>query len=144
MGQIQLGDKPPLTVGPEDTVAQAARAMTARHVGAAIVLKGESVIGVISERDVMEKLVAAGRDPEGTRVREIMSSPVLSVGVDTSVATAAKVMREHHIRHLVVLDEDQKLVGMLALRYVLYDLLDDMERSVGDLMGFIMIDGPGG
>lgn len=53
-------------------------------------------------------------------------------------------MREHHIRHLVVLDERESLVGILALRYVLYDLLDDMERNVGDLIGYIMIDGPDG
>ena len=53
-------------------------------------------------------------------------------------------MRKHHIRHLVVLDEHETLVGMLALRYLLYDLMDDMERNVSDLMGHIMTDGPGG
>jgi CBS domain-containing protein len=62
----------------------------------------------------------------------------------TTVAEAAKLMREHHIRHLVVLDEHGKLAGMLALRYLLYDLMDDLERNVGDLMGHMMIDAPGG
>ena len=57
---------------------------------------------------------------------------------------AAALMRKHHFRHLVVVDEHEKLAGMLALRYLLYDLMDDMERNVGDLMGFIMTDGPGG
>ena len=102
------------------------------------------VIGVVSERDVMQKIVATGRDPATSRVRDIMSSPALSVGVKTTVATAAALMRKHHIRHLVVLDAHDKLVGMLALRYLLYDLMDDMERNVGDLMGFIMTDSPGG
>ena len=118
--------------------------MTERRVGAATVLDGAAVVGVVTERDVMRKIVAAGRDPDTTRVRDIMSSPVLSVGVKTTVAAAAALMRKHHIRHLVVLDEHGKLVGMLALRYLLYDLMDDMERNVGDLMGFIMTDGPGG
>ncbi len=144
MGVIRLGNKPPLTVAAEDSVFRAASAMTERRVGAAAVVENEVVIGVVSERDVMQKIVATGRDPATSRVRDIMSSPALSVGVKTTVATAAALMRKHHIRHLVVLDAHDKLVGMLALRYLLYDLMDDMERNVGDLMGFIMTDSPGG
>lgn len=144
MGLIRLGNKPPLTVASDDTVVQAAHAMTERKVGAATVLEGGGVVGVVTERDVMQKVVAIGRDPNSTRVRDIMSSPVLFVDVKTTVATAAALMRKHHIRHLVVLDEQERLVGMLALRYLLYDLMDDMERNVGDLMGYIMTDGPGG
>ena len=144
MGLIRLGNKPPLTVTPDETVIRAARAMTERQVGAATVLDGARVAGVMTERDVMRKVVAANCDPNTTLVRDIMSSPVVSVGLKTSVAAAAALMRKHHIRHLVVLDERETLVGMLALRYVLYDLLDDMERNVGDLIGYIMTDGPGG
>ena len=143
MGMIRLGNKPPLTVRPEDTVHRAALAMTERKVGAATVLDGTRVVGVVTERDVMHKVVATGLDPATTRVRDIMTSPVLSIAMKTTVAAAA-LMRKHHVRHLVVLDENDKLVGMLALRYLLYDLMDDMERNVGDLMGFIMTDGPGG
>ena len=141
---IRLGEKPPLTVAPEDSVVQAARAMTGRRVGAATVLDGSRVIGVVTERDVLQKVVAAGGDPGSMRVRDIMSSPARSVGVNTSVATAIAIMRKHHIRHLVVLDEHEALVGMIALRYLLYDLMDDMERTLGDLTGYIMTDGPGG
>lgn len=144
MGLIRLGNKPPVTVAPEDTVDRAARAITERSVGAAAVVDGARVVGVVTERDVMQKVVAANRDPATTSVRDIMSSPAITVGLNISVASAAALMREHHIRHLVVLDEGDTLVGMLALRYVLYDLLDDMERNVGDLIGYIMIDGPGG
>ncbi len=144
MGMIRLGTKPPLTIAMGDTVLQAARAMVERKVGAATVLDGERVAGVVTERDVMRKIVAAGLDPAVTPVRDIMTSPVLSIGTKTAVAAAAALMRKHHIRHLVVLDEHDKLVGMLALRYLLYDLMDDMERNVGDLMSFIMTDSPGG
>lgn len=144
MGMIRLGNKPPLTVAPGDSVFQAARAMTERKVGAATVLEGDQVVGVVTERDVMHKVVAAGLDPATTRVHDIMTSPVLSIGLKTTVAEAAAVMRKHHIRHLVVLDKNERLCGMLALRYLLYDLMDDMERNVGDLMGYIMTDGPGG
>ncbi len=144
MGMIRLGNKPPLTVAAEESVLHAAQAMAGRKVGAATVLAGGEVAGVVTERDVLKKVVAAGLDPKTTRVRDIMTSPVLSIGVKTTVAAAAALMREHHIRHLVVLDDQGKQVGMLALRYLLYDLMDDMERNVGDLMGYIMTDGPGG
>lgn len=144
MELIRLSNKPPLTVTADETVVRAARAMTERQVGAATVLEGDRVVGVVTERDVTRKVVAADCDPNTTLIRDIMSSPVVSVGLKTSVAAAAALMRKHHIRHLVVLDEREALVGMLALRYVLYDLLDDMERNVGDLIGYIMTDGPGG
>ena len=144
MGKIRLGNKQPLTVAPDDTVAQAANAMSERNVGAATVIDRSGVIGVVTERDVMRKVVAAGCDAKSIRVRDIMSSPVVSVGLHTTVAAAAELMREQHIRHLVVLDRNQQLVGMLALRYLLYDLMDYMQRNVGELIGYIMIDGPGG
>ena len=144
MGQIRLGNKPPLTVSPGDSVVSAARAMTDRHVGAATVLDADKVVGVISERDVLQKIVVAGRDPATTPVRDIMTREVVYVNMKTSVNDAAELMRKHHIRHLVVLDQHDKLVGMLALRYLLDDLMGDMQRNVGDLMGYIMTDGPGG
>ena len=144
MGMIRLGERLPLTVAPGDTVVQAVLAMTKRHVGAATVLDGARVVGVVTERDVLRKVVAASSDPGKVLVRDIMTSPALTVGVNTSVATAAAIMRRHHIRHLVVLDEHEALVGMIALRYLLYDLMDDMERTLGDLTGYILTDGPGG
>jgi len=144
MGSIRLGSKPPCAVSPGDTVTQAAMTMTARKVGAAAVVDGENIVGVITERDVMGKVVAVGRDSAAMRVRDIMSSPALCVQLRTSVEDAAEMMRKHHIRHLVVVDENERLVGMLALRYLLYEMMDDMHRNVGDLVGFILNDGPGG
>jgi CBS domain-containing protein len=144
MAFIRLGNKPPLLVAAEVTVTAAAIAMVERKVGAAAVEKEGRVVGIITERDLLKKIVAARRDPAATSVSEIMSSPALTIGVKTTVADAAAMMRKHHIRHLLVLDDNEKLVGILALRYLLYDLMDDMERNVGDLMGYIMTDGPGG
>jgi CBS domain-containing protein len=131
-------------VAPEDTVVRAARAMIDRGVGAATVVEGARVVGVVTERDILKKIVAAGRDPESMCVRDIMSSPALSIAVKTTVATAAELMRKHHIRHLVVVDGHGAPVGMLALRYLLYDLMDEMQLKVGDLETYLMTDGPGG
>jgi CBS domain-containing protein len=144
MGLIRLGKKPPLTVAPLDTVLEAVHAMTERHVGAATVVQDAHVVGVFSERDVMQKVVGAGLDARTTKVRDVMSSPVVSVTVHTTVAAAADLMRMHHIRHLPVVDEDGMLVGMIALRYLLYDMMEETERKLGDLEGYLMADGPGG
>lgn len=144
MGDIRLGAKPPLTLTPEVTVHAAARAMTDRNVGAAAVVDNGHLVGIITERDVLRRVVAKGADPAGARVADVMSSPAISIGLHTTVADAATIMRDNHIRHLAVLDTDGKVAGILAQRYVLYDMLDDLERNVGDLLGFIMADSPGG
>lgn len=144
MGLIKVGEKPPLTVTPEDTVFHAAQAMIADGVGAATVVDAGAVAGVITERDILKKVVAAGRDPNVTRVRDVMTSPVFTVSENTTVAAAAALMRKHHFRHLAVVDEHEKLVGMVALRYLLYDLMDELERNVGDLTSHLLNDGPGG
>jgi CBS domain-containing protein len=144
MGNIRLGSKRPVTVAPGDSVAQAARAMSERRVGGAAVLVGDKIAGIITERDILSKVVAQDRDPAATKVSDVMTREIVSVGLKTSVDEAARLMREHHIRHLPVLDAKGQLVGILAARYVLYELMDEMERSVGDLIGYIMIDGPGG
>jgi CBS domain-containing protein len=144
MAVKRLISSPPLTLGPEDTVAQAARAMVEHSVGAATIVDASTVVGVVTERDILQKVVAAGIDPGTIRIRAIMSSPAFSVSEKTSVSAAGELMRKHHIRHLVVLDQRGKQIGMLALRYVLYDLMDELARKVGDLESFIMTDGPGG
>lgn len=144
MGLTRLVKRPALTVSPEDTVDRAARAMVGRGVGAATVVEASRVIGVVTERDILKKIVAVGRDPGSTQVRDIMTSPVLSVTENTSVAAAGELMRKHHVRHLVVLDEHEGLIGLLALRFVLYDIMDELEQKVGDFERFFLTDGPGG
>jgi CBS domain-containing protein len=144
MAVKRLISSPPLTLSPEDTVAQAARAMVEHGVGAATIVDASTVVGVVTERDILQKVVVTGIDPGTTRIRAIMSSPAFSVSERTSVSVAGELMRKHHIRHLVVLDQGGKQIGMLALRYVLYDIMDELARKVGDLESFIMTDGPGG
>ena len=144
MNLIRMGSKPPLTVSPDEFVVELTRAMTERNVAAASVLDRTTLIGIVTERDVVQKVVAAARDPKRTRVRDVMTSPAVSIGMKTTVNEAAALMRQNHFRHLVVVDDEKSVVGILAQRYVLYDILDDMERNVGDLISYIMTDGPGG
>jgi CBS domain-containing protein len=144
MVQIRLGAKQPITVAPGATVQTAVHEMRERNVGAAAVVEDGRLVGILTERDVLRRVVGENRDPASARVAEVMTSPAISIELHTSIADAADIMRRNHIRHLPVLDADSRVMGILALRYVLYDMLDDLERNAGDLLGYIMADGLGG
>jgi CBS domain-containing protein len=101
-------------------------------------------VGVFTERDLMRRVVFEHRDPGTTVVRDVMTSPVRSVPDSMSVAEAAALMRDEHIRHLAIVDGDGDLMGMVGLRYLLYDLLGELELKVDGLHSYIMADGPGG
>jgi CBS domain-containing protein len=143
MGLARLGRMPPV-VPPTTTVLDAATLMTMHRVGAIAVLDERKPLGVFTERDLMTRVVAASRDPATTRVEEVMTRNVYSVPDNTSVAAAATVMRTNHFRHLPVVDENGEMVSMVALRYLLYALMDDLEAKVFDLEGFLMEDSRGG
>jgi CBS domain-containing protein len=143
MGLLKLG-RPAHVIAPEASVLDAVRIMTESRIGAIVVTEGQKPKGIFSERDLMRRVVATGKDPGETRVREVMSSPVHTVTDDTTLAEAVAVMRARHIRHLAILDDAGDLAGMLSLRYVLYELMDEMQRKIGDLHGYLMSDAKGG
>ena len=104
-----------LTVGPAHTLRDAARLMTEKGVGAAVVSDDESGgPGVVSERDILNSL-GRGEDPDAERVGDHMTDKVISAAPDWSLERAAVEMARRHIRHLVVVDGGE-LVGMLSMR----------------------------
>jgi len=147
MGLLQLAQETP-EVLPDTFVLDAVALMAKGRVGAIVVTSpgdiGRKVVGVFTERDLMRRVVNERRDPATTRLREVMTSPVQTVSDRTSVAEAASLMRQHHIRHLVIVDDHGTLQGVVAQRYLLYDLMGDLELKVNGLQSFIMADGPGG
>ena len=104
-----------LTVGPAHTLRDAARLMTEKGVGAAVVSDDESGgPGVVSERDILNSL-GRGEDPDAERVGDHMTDKVISAAPDWSLERAAVEMARRHIRHLVVVDGGE-LIGMLSMR----------------------------
>lgn len=147
MGLLRLAQETK-QVAPNTTVLEAVKLMTATGVGAVVVTTGGPLdcqaVGVFTERDLMRRVVNEGKNPATTLIREVMSSPVRGVLDGVSVSEAAALMRRHRFRHLAVVDAGGRFLGMVALRHLLYDLMDDLERKVGGLESFMMIDGPGG
>jgi CBS domain-containing protein len=147
MGLLQLGQETP-AVSPETLVLDAVALMAKGRVGAIVVTSaediGRNVVGVFTERDLMRRVVNEGRDPARTRIGDVMTSPVHTVSDETSVAEAASLMRQHHIRHLVITNGRGTLQCVVAQRYLLYALMGDLELKVNGLQTYIMADGPGG
>jgi CBS domain-containing protein len=145
MGLLRLAEaQQTLEVSPEGTVMEAVRKMANARVGAIAVTTDGRIRGIFTERDLMKRVVFAERDPRTTCIAQVMSSPVETVSDGTSVAEAAAIMHARHIRHLAIVDGDGHFLGLVAQRYLLQDLLSDLEVKVDSLEGFIMADGPGG
>jgi CBS domain-containing protein len=113
-----------LTVGPEHTLREAARLMSGRRVGAAVVLDPEMPgAGIITERDVLDS-VGAGQDPEAERVRDHLTADIVFAAPDWSLEEAAVAMVRGRFRHLVVTDGGE-IVGILSVRDIVRCWTDD-------------------
>lgn len=107
-----------LSVGPDTPVIEAARTMQEAKVGALLVAEGARFIGIVSETDLVRRVLAVGGDVQQVRVSEVMRSPIITIEIDRSAHEASDLMAERGIRHLAVTD-DGKIVGMLSVRDLL-------------------------
>jgi CBS domain-containing protein len=126
-----------------DTAAVAAQRMSEHHIGALVVVDGEKAVGIVSERDILTKVVASGLKPEATRADAIMTSPMTCCRRDTPVAECRAVMSEKGIRHLPVV-EDGQLFGIISARDVMAsgaktmaETIKDLERTIGDVHEYL-------
>jgi CBS domain-containing protein len=123
-------------VEPAKTVAEAARYMTDRNVGAVCVLDADRLVGVLSERDMMKRVIAPNRDPAETKVSEVMTPKPVVVDVNQTHNNCVQVMQKAGIRHLPVVDGD-KLVGLLSLRDLLQVDLDEKTEEIRVMQDYI-------
>jgi CBS domain-containing protein len=121
-----------VSVGPEASVLEALEVMAARNVGAVVVLDGERLTGILSERDCARKVELAGRTARDTRVAEIMTREVVTVTLSTPIATCNTLMHDHRVRHLPVMEEG-RVVGVLSSRDVLEEVVAEEEKQIHDL-----------
>ncbi len=121
----------PASVSLTASVADAIEAMIARRMGAAaIVDENHIVAGIFTERDVLKKVALSGKDPHKISVREVMSAPVLMATKHTSIVEALQVMVDHQVRHLPVVEENGRLIGILSIRHVLERKVDELTKQL--------------
>lgn len=106
---------PVLSVDSNSTVIDAAKHMGANRVGALLVKKCDEYIGIVTDSDMARKLIGKGLNPETTKVSEIMSQPVMTIGQCLPIEKADEMMRKSCIRHLAVTKEE-KIVGVLSIK----------------------------
>ena len=102
-----------VTVEPDVDVRRAVRAMNDFEIGCLVVVEAGRVVGILTERDVLKRVVDEGRKPEETRVREVMSKPPITISPDVDLETAIELMFKHKIKKLPVV-ENGKLVGLIT------------------------------
>lgn len=107
----------PILVSQDETVKNAAKMMSEKKLGAVIVSSGNDALGIVTEWDILSRVVAQGKDPNKTVVREVMSSPVISVSPSLTTGEAIKLMAKNRIRRLVVKD-GKILLGVVTLSQV--------------------------
>lgn len=124
------------TIEANATVADAVAKMNARHIGSVVVTRGDVLAGILTERDVLTRIVAEGHDPRAVEVCEVMTTELVTVELDTPIAVAMRLVTERRCRHLPVVD-GHRLLGLISGGDLTAWLLRDQERTIYDLHDFI-------
>jgi CBS domain-containing protein len=131
-----LGDRETITVEPTMSVTAVARVMADRQIGAVPVTDAGRLVGIFSERDILTRVVAAGKDPQRTRVAEVMSTGLVVADVNDSYEACLLRMQQARVRHLIVL-ENGGLAGIASLRDVLAADLDEKDEAITLLNAYV-------
>ena len=124
------------SVGPEDPVLEAIQLMADRHIGALLVMKGEELAGILSERDYARKVILLGRSSDETPAWQIMSSPVHTVSPDHTLQDCMHLVTEKRIRHLPVV-EHGRVVGMISIGDLVKAVIEDQQHTIEQLESYI-------
>ena len=125
------------SVAPDETVLEAIRRLDERGVGALLVMDGDELAGLFSERDYTRKVILKGLRSQDTSVGTIMSSPVLTISPDATVQQGLSMMTEKHIRHLPVID-GSAVIGVVSIGDLVKGVIEDQQALIEQLERFIM------
>lgn len=130
-------NRPLAVVSPKDSVFHALSVMAKHDVGALLVLEGEQLVGIFSERDYARKIILQGKSSKETLVREIMSDRVAYVTPSSTLDECMALMTEKRFRHLPVLAEDGAVVGVISIGDLVKETISDQKFLIDQLERYI-------
>ena len=139
---LQVKGSQVFSVSPQKSVQEAIRIMAEKNVGALVVVDGERLAGVFSERDCTRRITLPGKPPQQTLVAEALSAPVISVPADTTVEECMRLMTTHRVRHLPVV-QGQKLLGIVSIGDLVNWIITAQGQEIDQLRTFITGQYPG-
>jgi CBS domain-containing protein len=128
---------PPVVVAPIDTVFHALTLMAQHDIGALLVLDGEKLVGIFSERDYARKIMLHGKSSKETLVREIMSDRVAYVTPEATLDECMALMTERRFRHLPVLSEAGDVLGIISIGDLVKETISDQQMIISELERYI-------
>ncbi len=120
------------SIGPDATVFEVLHLMAQKNIGAVVILEGDNLVGIMSERDYARKVILQGKASQETPVRDIMTGKVVCVHPDTLIEVCMELMTDKHIRHLPVCDGD-KLVGLVSIGDVVNAVIAEQRYLISQL-----------
>ncbi|MBV8808703.1 MAG: CBS domain-containing protein [Acidobacteriaceae bacterium] len=125
------------SIGPEATVYEALEIMAERGIGALLVIDGEALMGVISERDYARKVILKGRSSHQTKVRDIMTSPPITISPECTVDEAMRLATDRRIRHLPVVNSLGTITGIVSIGDLVKWIITSHEKTIEQLQNYI-------
>jgi CBS domain-containing protein len=125
-----------ISITPEASVFDAIKLMADRAVGSLLVMQGEELIGIVTERDYARKVILLGRSSETTRVEKIMSTEIIAASVEQTVQECMSLMTEKRIRHLPVVAGD-RVIGLISIGDLVQAIISDQQQAIEQLENYI-------
>ncbi len=135
--QLIDGKKPLVSVGPDDSVFTALTLLAEYEIGALVVLDRGKLVGIFSERDYARKIALKGKASRDTLVREIMSEKVCCVTLDETVEECMALMTEQRIRHLPIIGDGDRVIGILSIGDLVKETISDQQFTIDQLVTYI-------
>jgi CBS domain-containing protein len=129
-------------ISPEACVYDAIEIMAQKYIGALLVVDQGGLIGVVSERDYARKVILQGKSSKQTLVKEIMTSPAISVTPDQTVEECMRIMTDRHLRHLPVVEADQ-ILGVVSIGDLVKSMISAQQQTISQLHDYISNKYPG-
>lgn len=124
------------TIGADEPVLAAIHTMADRYIGALMVMHGDELVGMVSERDYARKIILKGRSSRDTPVRDIMASPVTTVAPEDTVETCMRLCTDNRVRHLPVV-QGGKVVGLVSIGDLVKAVIDEQSEQIEQLHRYI-------